>query len=131
MNINLTPGLSKKSETIVKKHETASAYGSGSLEVYATPAMIAFMENTALNAVASHLPKGYNTVGTHVNIKHHKATPVGMKVQCKATLTAAVGNKLIFEIEARDEEGKIGSGEHKRYIVDEARFMKKFGNKGL
>lgn len=129
MDINLEAGLTNRIEKIVEKHETAAAYGSGLVEVYATPAMIAFMENAALKTVADHLPKGVNTVGTHVNIKHLKATPVGMKVYCEATLTEIEGNKLTFSVEAFDEEGKIGSGTHKRFIIDEDRFMKQFGGK--
>lgn len=91
--------------------------------------MIALMESTALQTVAEYLPEGYNTVGTHVNIKHLKATPVGMKVYCEAELLEVDGNKLKFQVEAFDEEGKIGTGEHKRFIIDEQRFMKQISTK--
>ncbi len=131
MEISLTPGLSRELSLEVKEPQTAHAYGSGLLKVYATPAMIAFMEKAALKAVAEHLPQGYSTVGTHVNIKHVKATPMGMKVWAKATLTEVEGKKLTFETEARDEEGIIGMGVHKRYIINESQFMQMFSGKDL
>ena len=129
MDTQISAGLKNKIEKTVEKQDTAAAYGSGLIEVYATPAMIALMENTALQAVAAYLPEGYNTVGTHVNIKHLKATPVGMKVYCEAELLKVEGNKLKFQVEAFDEEGKIGTGEHKRFIIDEKQFMEEISRK--
>ncbi|MFW6019176.1 MAG: thioesterase family protein [Bacteroidales bacterium] len=129
METQLSAGLKNTIERTVEKQDTAAAYGSGLVEVYATPAMIALMEQTALQTVSGYLPEGYNTVGTHVNIKHLKATPVGMKVFCKAELLEVDGNKLKFLVEAFDEEGKIGTGEHKRFIIDDQRFMKQMNRK--
>ncbi len=127
MEFKLSEGLSNTIEKTVEKHETAAAYGSGLVEVFATPAMIAFMEKAALETVADELPEGFSTVGTHVDIRHLKATPVGMKVKCEAKLVKVDGNKLSFELEAFDEEDKIGTGTHKRFVIDQARFMKQFG----
>ena len=122
---NIKTGLINKDEKVVKIEDTASAYGSGLVEVLATPAMIAFMEHTAMYAVKDLLPDGFSTVGTHVNVSHIKATPVGMKVFSEAKLIEVDGKKLIFEVMAKDEEGNIGSGTHTRFIIDEKKFMAK------
>lgn len=111
-------------EQLVTNNDTAAKYGSGLVEVFATPAMIALMEKASLNVVLPLMPENYNTVGTFVNIKHIKATPVGKTVTCKAVLTAIDGKKLEFTVEAWDEDGKIGFGTHGRYIIDTTTFGK-------
>lgn len=122
---NLKPGLSITMEKIVQADETASKYGSGLVEVLATPALVAFLEKASLKAVLPYLDKGNNTVGTSINIKHLKATAVGKKIWCKSTLKSVEGKKLFFDVEAWDEEGKIGTGEHGRCIINTEEFMKK------
>ena len=124
MDIQLTPGASLSLEKYVSLDDTAARSGSGLVEVFATPALVAFMENTAMNVVLPHLPEGYNTVGTDICIKHLKASPVGMKLRCKATLERTEGRKLFFSVTAWDEEGKIGEGTHTRFIIDTEEFMK-------
>jgi len=116
-------GTEKELEIIVTPKDTAKTYGSGLVEVFATPAMVALMEKTALLLVAPYLEEGKNTVGTEINIKHIKATPLGKRVQSYAKLVEVNGPKLLFEVEVYDEDGLIGSGTHKRYIIDEAAFM--------
>ena len=125
MNSSIVPGLSLKQTKIVTFEDTAAKYGSGFLEVFATPAMLAFMEHTSLMVVQPFLEPGFGTVGTSVNISHLKATPVDAKIECTATLTEVEGNSLKFSVVVFDETGKIGEGTHSRFIIDENRFIKK------
>ena len=119
----LNPGLeARKTDTVTDK-KTASALGSGGLAVYATPAMIALMESAALSAVAPLLPPGWSTVGTELNIRHISATPLGMKVCARAELISIDGRALIFKVEAFDEAGKTGEGTHKRFIIENEKFL--------
>jgi len=123
MESNLILGVSALKEKVVSERESAIHFGSGSIEVYATPALITLMESTAKDCVDLHLSLGYTTVGTEVNIRHIKATPVGMKVKCEAILSKIEGKKLTFNIEAWDEKGKIGEGTHVRYMINTEEFM--------
>jgi fluoroacetyl-CoA thioesterase len=122
----LIPGLEKEISMTVGYNDTAAKYGSGMVEVFATPAMIALMESCCMQCVAPYLPEGIGTVGTEVNVRHLKATPSGMRVICKARLDAVEGKQLTFFVEAFDEENLIGSGTHRRYIINSVDFMKKF-----
>ena len=121
----LKPGLTGTAETVVRETNTALAMGSGSLHVFATPSMIALMEQAACNAVAACLDEESTSVGTLVNITH--ATGMGKKVTATATLTAVKGRKLVFEITAADEDKQIGKGTHERFIVNKEKFMAKLG----
>lgn len=125
MEFNVKEGITSTIETCVTENDTARKIGSGNLDVFSTPAMIALMENTSKSCVDLHLPYGYTTVGIEVSIKHLKASPVGMKVRCEALLTRVEGKRLFFSVEAWDEHGKIGEGIHTRYIVNSDDFMKK------
>lgn len=110
----------------VREQDAAVAMGSGSLQVLATPALVAFMENTAMNLVASENPEGSTTVGTEINVKHLKASAIGAKITVTATLTLFDGRKRGFSIEAKDENGNVvGTAEHQRFVVDIERFMLK------
>lgn len=123
MEFDLTIGMTNKEEKIVTSKDTASSFGSGAAEVFATPMMIGLMENAALNCIKNKLPQGYSTVGTMVNIKHISATAVGKKVWAIAKLLEIDRKRLLFEVEAFDEDKKIGEGTHERFIIDEAKFM--------
>ena len=123
----LKPGLTGTAETVVRESNTALAMGSGSLHVFASPSMIALMEQAACNAVASCLDEESTSVGTFVNITHDAATGMGKKVTATATLTAVKGRKLVFEITAADEDKQIGKGTHERFIVNKEKFMAKLG----
>ena len=110
---------------IVDNSKTAAAMGSGSLAVYATPALVALMEHAACEAIAADLEEGVTTVGTRMNVSHLAATPVGMEVRAEAVLTAQEGREYTFAIEAYDACGLIGRAEHKRFAVKIDKFMAK------
>jgi predicted thioesterase len=95
--------------------------GSGSLPVFATPALVALMEQAAVNALA--LPPGETSVGVLLEITHTAATPVGMNVRAEAEVTGEEGRKLIFRVSAADESGPVGAGRHERVRVDGAKFL--------
>jgi fluoroacetyl-CoA thioesterase len=122
-------GLTFEMEKIVQPEDSASRYDSGLVEVFATPAMIALMEGTCYRCVMSFLPEGFSTVGAEVNIRHLKATPIGMKVKCVAVLAGVEGKRLDFDVKAWDEHGQIGEGKHVRFIIDEKRFIEKLTGK--
>ncbi|MDY3618450.1 thioesterase family protein [Agathobaculum sp.] len=111
----------------VEKCQLASEVGSGLVAVFATPMMIAAIENTAAGSVAPYLEEGKTTVGTRVNVSHVAATPEGMEVRIETTLSAIApnGKMLTFEVAAYDQAGLIGEGTHERAIVDKARFEQK------
>ena len=122
-------GLKGRAETAVVHENTAAAVGSGLLPVFATPMMVALMDNAAVNALEGHLADGEGSVGTRLDISHDAATPVGMKVWAEAELTAAEGRALTFTVCAFDESGPIGKGLHQRFIIDNERFMAKVERK--
>lgn len=125
MGFDIEIGTKGYQELKVNSADTASAFSSGLVEVYATPAMIALMEKTCQLSVQPFLPEGFISVGTLVNIRHLKATPVGMNVTCESELVEQEGKKLVFKVIARDEQGVIGDGMHERYIVEVKSFMSK------
>lgn len=118
-------GLTFTSTVIVSKENIAATMGSGDLEVFATPAMVALMENAAMNAVSGELPEGSTTVGAVMNTTHIKPSALGDKVSATAILKEVEGRKLTFEVKAEDTKGVIGEGIHIRYVVDRAKFMAK------
>lgn len=114
-----------QSRVVVSECNTALKLGSGDMEVFATPAMIALMENAAMQAVAGSLPEGSTTVGTMMRSSHIKATAVGATVTAEAELIAVDGRRLTFAVKAWDEQGVIGEGEHERFVVDREWFLSK------
>lgn len=118
-------GLTYTSTTVVDNSNTAVALGSGDMDVFATPAMVALMENAAMNAVASHLEQGQTTVGTQITTSHIKASALGATISATATLTAVDGRSLTFSIVASEGDKTIGEGTHTRFIVDRERFLSK------
>ena len=118
-------GITGKQTIVVEKPMTAEVVGSGQLPVFATPCMIALMENTASGSVAPYLEEGQDTVGTCVRVEHVSATPVGMTVTCETKLTEIDGRRLIFQVKACDEAGLIGEGIHERTIINVQRFVER------
>lgn len=121
----LKPGIRHSKVMVTTSHHSALSYGSGLVDAFSTPAMIALMENTAVESIQHLLPEGQTTVGIEINVKHLKATKIGEKVTGESFLKEVRNNKLVFEVHAWDEKGMIGIGTHTRYIVDTARFMEK------
>ena len=121
----LKEGLEYTSKVVVEPGNCASAVGSGGLDVFATPSMVALMENAAMNCVAPYLPEGSTTVGTEINTTHIKPSALGATIKAVAYLVAVEGRKLQFNVEAYDGDNCIGKGTHVRFIVDIERFMAK------
>jgi predicted thioesterase len=123
--MSLEVGIKGKQEVTVSESNSAKTMGSGTLDVFATPAMIALMEKTAWESVQPNLDEGSGTVGTSLNVKHVAATPLGMKVTCESELIKVDGRALTFSVKAYDEAGLIGEGEHERFIVFNDKFQAK------
>jgi predicted thioesterase len=121
------PGLHAEHTTTVTPDKTAMHLGSGGVDVFATPAMIALMEGASVMAVDPHLDEGCMSVGVEVHVKHLRATPVGQEVRARAEVTEVDGNRLTLKVEAWDETQKIGEGIHRRAIVELERFQSGLG----
>ena len=125
MEYEMLKGLTNSETLLVRHEDTAAVYGSGALEVFATPAMIALMEKTCLESVSDKIGEGNTTVGISVNIKHLKASPVGALIRCDATLVEVDRRRLVFEVKCFEGETLIGEGIHERFVVDSEKFMGK------
>lgn len=118
-------GQKYTSELTVEEKHLACNVGSGDLQVFGTPMMMALMENAAMMCVAGDLEDGQSTVGGFISSSHIKPSGLGAKVKATAELTAVEGRKLKFKVSAEDEQGTIGEGEHVRFIIDKTKFMSK------
>ncbi|EHL06475.1 hypothetical protein SDC9_20107 [bioreactor metagenome] len=117
----ITIGVKGRAEKIVDQTNTAKTMGSGSLDVFATPALVAMMEEAAVSAL--NLGEEQSSVGVSLDIKHTAATPLGMKVWADAELIEVDRRRLVFKLEAYDDKELIGSGTHERFIIDVEKFM--------
>ena len=122
-------GIKGRREQTVTPEMSAARIGSGLVEVFATPMMVALIEQTCLESVLPYLEEGQGTVGTLVNVTHVSATPVGMRVWCESELVDVDRRRLVFRVKAYDEAGLIGEGTHERFIIDNAKFMEKLSSK--
>lgn len=118
-------GIKGEAAEVVDESRLALSMKSGALAVYATPAMIALMEQAAYRSVAAQLKEGQGTVGVSMNVKHLASTPAGMRVTAKSELTQIDRRKLTFHVEAYDESGMIGEGTHERFIIVNQDFQEK------
>ena len=118
----LTVGLKGSAEVVVGEQHTAPKVGSGRVHVLATPVMINLIEAAALAAVEHLLPPGQQSLGTHLDVRHFAATPVGLTVTATAEVTEVDGRTITFRVEARDDREVIGDGTHERVVVNVARF---------
>lgn len=124
MTEEIKTGMSHMEKKTVSEQDTARAYKSGGLDVFATPGMIALMECAAFTLLKNE-PAGADSVGIEINVQHLRACLPGTEVTATATVTAANGNRISFEVVACDEKGEIGKGNHIRYIIDADKFMSK------
>jgi predicted thioesterase len=123
-------GIKGRLEETVTPEMSAARVGSGLVDVFATPMMIALIEKTCNESVLPHLDEGQGTVGTLVNVTHTAATPIGMRVWCESELVEVDRRRLVFKVKAFDECGLIGEGSHERFIIDTAKFAAKALSKG-
>lgn len=121
----IQPGLVGEQETTVTEALTARHLGSGGIDVYATPAMIALMEAAAVAAIDPHLPEEQASVGAAITVRHLAATPLGQRVRARAEVTGVDGQQITLTVQAWDERELIGEGTHTRFIIDVGRFLEK------
>ena len=125
----LQTGIKGRIELTVTKDKCAGAVGSGELDVFATPAMVALIEQTAWKSVAPYLEPGEGTVGTALDVRHLAATPVGLKVVCQTELTLVDRRRLVFTARVSDPFGIVGEGTHERFVIQFDKFLKKVDEK--
>ena len=121
----LQPGIKAEKSLTVTDANTAKTMGSGTLDVFATPAMVALIEQTAYTSIESELEPGWGSVGTSLNIQHLSATPVGMTVTATPELVEVDRRRLVFHAEVYDEKGLVGKGTHERFLVENEKFQAK------
>ncbi len=121
----LQAGIKGAQSVVVAEENLASTVGSGDLPVFATPSMIALIEKTASLSVQPYLEIGSSTVGTHLDVAHSSATPIGMTVICETELVEIDRRRLVFSVRVYDAKGEVGSGTHERFVVDSQKFMEK------
>ena len=125
----LTPGIKGSASCVVGPEDTAKALGSGAVDVFSTPKLVALMEKAALLSVRDYLDEGMDTVGTHLDISHSAATPVGMTGRAESELIEVDRRRLVFSVKAWDETELVGEGTHERFIIDRDKFLAKCSSK--
>ena len=123
--MSISVGLRGEASALVTEQNTAAAAGSGSLQVFGTPYLVALMEEAACQAIHPYLEEGQSSVGTHLDVSHDAATPVGMKVRAEAEVTAVDGRRITFRVTAFDECSPIGQGTHERFLIRQESFLQR------
>lgn len=121
----LETGIKGTKTVTVNEANTAKTMGSGTLDVFATPALIALMEETCWRSVADQLDEGCGSVGTLLEIRHTAPTPIGMDVTCESELVEVDGRRLVFTVQAHDAKGLVGEGRHERFVIQNEKFQAK------
>jgi fluoroacetyl-CoA thioesterase len=128
---DMVPGLTGKSEMIVKEEDLVSQLGDVTVNVLSTPRLIQLLEVAAIDAIQDFIPTDQVSLGTEVKIKHLSATPLGMKVTANALLKGVEKNRLLFLVNAYDEKEKVAEGEHERVLISKDRFLQKLDKKRM
>ena len=128
--MGLKPGATNTLTLVVDESMTADRFGNTGVHVLATPMLVSYFELAAHQLVMPALEPGQGTVGSHIDIRHLAATPIGMRVTFRATLTERDGRRLVFRVEADDERDHVGEGTHERFVVDMKTFMGRIAAKG-
>jgi fluoroacetyl-CoA thioesterase len=129
VELQIPVGVKGEAMCLVNEENTAEKFASGAVPVFGTPALVALIEQAAINALLSYIPEGYTTVGTRIDLEHLAASPLGMKINAVAKLTEIDGRRLIFKAEAFDDIEKVGEAIHVRFAVNLERFVEKAKSK--
>jgi len=127
--MGLEPGATNTLTIMVDESMTADRFGNTGVRVLATPMLVSYFELAAHQLALPALEPGQGTVGSHIDVRHLAATPIGMRVVFRATLTGRDGRRLVFRVQADDEQERVGEGTHERFVVDMARFMGRIARK--
>ena len=127
--MGLEPGVTNTLTIVVDESMTADRFGNTGVHVLATPMLVSYFELAAHQLALPALEPGQGTVGSHIDIRHLAATPIGMRVTFRATLTERDGRRLLFQVEADDDDERVGEGSHERFVVDMRRFMGRIATK--
>ena len=127
--MGLEPGATNTLTIMVDESMTADRFGNAGVRVLATPMLVSYFELAAHLLALPTLEPGQGTVGSHIDVRHLAATPIGMRVVFRATLAGRDGRRLAFRVEADDEQERVGEGTHERFVVDMARFMGRIAGK--
>lgn len=120
--VEIRVGAKRQEHRVVSPDSAIDFLGPDSARVLSTPHLIGFLEMTCRNLLAGFLPAGQDSVGTHVDLRHLAATPIGMRVSLQAEIVSVEGRKVNFKLEVFDEREKVAQGTHQRFIVDVERF---------